>query len=501
MPLPKPLLDAVREGRAFLFLGSGASAGAIHPKSANSLSGSDLAERLAEKFLGVEFKDRSLQQIAELAISETNLLVVQEYISSLFRDFSPADFHKLIPRFVWIGIATTNYDLLVERAYDSVTNALQHLVVIKKDGERIEEKLRVRNSVMYLKLHGCISNIDDPNVPLILTPDQYITHKKGRIRLFEKLLNFAFEYPFIFIGYSLSDIDIRAILNEISNLGDARPRSYIVTPHMTQPEVRFWETKKITHIQMDFKSFITELNSSIPERTRVLSTLSDGSKPAIYNRLNITADIGVSESLATFLTRDVEHIHRDFKTEPPDPKSFYKGYFIDWSPIASNLDVRRTFTDSIIAEVFLADEEERRDICEFFVIKGHAGSGKTVILKRLAWDASIEYEKLCLFAKESSFIDFEPISELYRLYKERIFLFFDPITEFADVIEEIIPKARKEKIPLTIIGAERQNEWNSECGHLEVFVNGTYEVPYLSEKEIESLIENLTKYKSLGYLL
>lgn len=498
--LPKPVIDIVREGRAYLFLGAGASIGAVHPKAITPPTGEKLAELLAEKFLGDAFKKYPLAQIAELAISERDLITVQEFVASIYRDFAPADFHKLIPKFVWSGIATTNYDLVVERAYDSVKDSYQHLAVFKKDGERLEEKLRNPNSVMYLKLHGCITNIDDKNLPLILTPEQYLTHKQGRKRLFEKLQNFAYDFPFIFSGYSLGDSDIRAILLELTQLGDARPRSYIVTPNMTPAEVRLWEERKVTHIPLSFKDFMNELDGSISSSFRALSTISDKSESPINRHLTIPQGGNISESLTTLLNRDVEYIHKEFKTEKADPTSFYKGYFVDWAPIAENLDVKRVLTNTILSEVIIASEEERRETCDFFVIKGHAGSGKSVILKRIAWEASVEFDKICLFVKQASYIDFEPLSELYRLSKERIFIFIDPVTDFSEIIEDIVSKARKEKIPLTIIGGERHNEWNISCTHLDAYVTGSYDVPYLNEKEIEELITLLEKNKSLGYL-
>lgn len=498
--IPKPVIDIVREGRAFLFLGAGASVGAISKNRNNPPIGKELGQLLVNKFLTPEYNNYTLPQIAELSISEYDISTVQEYIASIFEEFTPSEFHKLIPQFNWRGIATTNFDLIVERAFSEVKDRNQYLVVFKKDGEKVEEKLRMPNSVPYIKLHGCITDIYDQNVPLILTPDQYISHKKGRSRLFSKFLDFAYEYPLIFVGTSLSDIDLRAILIELDNYGQARPRSYIVTPEMSPAEVNFWALKKIDHIKMNFKDFLVELNSSFPKDRRILSTLIKKTDQPIFNKIHTDATTILSEELLTFLSRDVTYIHRDYKTAPPDPKSFYKGYFENWSPIASNLDVKRSFTDSVMVELFLANEEERSESCDFFVIKGHAGSGKSVILKRLAWDASIEYDKLCLFGNEVSFINFEPILELSKLYKERIFLFLDPITEFIDVINEIIPKARKAKIPLTIIGAERDNEWNTECVQLDIYLTRAYDVPYLSEKEIELLINLLSKYKSLGYL-
>jgi tetratricopeptide (TPR) repeat protein len=500
MTLPKPLTNAVRAGNAFLFLGAGASMGAVHPKSINPPNADQLAKIIADKFLDSGFLNRSLSQVAELAISETDLNSVQELVASQFRDFYPADFHKIIPKFVWSGIATTNYDLIIERAYNEVKDPLQMPAVFTRDGEKLEEKIRSPKNVMYLKLHGCITQINDKDLPLILTPDQYQNHKEGRSRLFEKLLSYSKDYPFIFVGHSLGDMDIRAVFLELEQLKEAKPRSYLVTPQMTPAEVKLWESKKITHIAMSFKDFLNELDASVPSAFRGISILADKTEMPIYKRLSLPEGVQISESLDTFLNRDVDYLHSEYKTGRPDPKSFYKGVFIDWSPIASNLDVPRKLTETMISELILPDEGERMERVELFVLKGYAGSGKSVLLKRLAWDAAITYDKLCLFVKQNSFIDFEPIFELYRLSRQRIFMFIDPISEYTEILEEIIQKARKEKILLTIIGGERYNEWNISCTHLDSYVTANYDDSYLNDKEIEGLINLLRLHKSLGYL-
>lgn len=483
-----------------LFLGSGASIGAIHPENIEPPIGSKLASMLAEKFLGDEFKRRPLAQVAELAISETGLFEVQSFISNVFQDFTPADFHKAIPTFRWAAIATTNYDLIIEKAYNEVEKKIQSLIVFKKNGERVEEKLRSADNVIYLKLHGCITNIADDATPLILTPEQYITHKEGRSRLFERLQSLAYEFPILFVGHNLADSDIRAILHELSQLGVAKPRSYILTPQITSTEKRFWETKKFTCLEASFEDFIHELDQQFPSEFRSLVKLKAATEYPIFNKFPISANKRLSESLDTLLSRDLEYIHKSYKATDIDPKAFYKGYFTDLSPIIHNLDVRRTITDYILSEIFLESEASRREHVEFFVIKGHAGSGKSVLLRRLAWEASVDYDKLCLFVSSNSHIGYEALYELYRLTKERLFLFIDPATEYKDLIELLIENARKDKLPLTIISAERYNEWNTECEALEPYLTDNYEVKYLKPKEIESLIKLLTEHDSLGHL-
>jgi cold shock CspA family protein/TolA-binding protein/sRNA-binding regulator protein Hfq len=499
MEIPKILIDHIRDGQVVLFLGSGASIGANHPEGIEPPIGSKLAGILAEKFLDDEFKKRPLDQVAELAISETGLFEVQSFIAEIFNDFTPVDFHKTIPTFKWAAIATTNYDLIIEKAYNEVEKKLQNLIVFKKNGERVEEKLRSFDNVVYLKLHGCITNIADHDTPLILTPEQYITHKEGRSRLFERLQSLAYEFPILFVGHSLADSDIRIILYELSQLKEAKPRSYILTPKITSTEKRFWETKKFTCLESTFEGFVHELDRRISTQFRSLAKFKAEAEHPIFNKFSVSENIRPSESLLTLLSRGIEYIHKGYKTTDIDPRAFYRGFFTDLSPIIHDLDVRRAITDDILLEVFLESEIAREHV-QFFVIKGHAGSGKSVLLRRLAWEASVDYDKLCLLINSNSHIGYEPLYELHRLTKERLFLFIDPVTEHQNLIELLIEKARKDKLPLTILSAERHNEWNTECEELEPYLTDNYDIEYLQPKEIESLIHLLTKYDSLGHL-
>lgn len=501
MDIPKILIDHVRDGQVVLFLGSGASFGAEHPEDRKPPLGQNLSDLLAKKFLGDDFLDYPLQQVAELAVSESDLFSVQSYISDIFMDFRPAKFHQLIPIFVWKAIATTNYDLIVERAYDSAPHRLQELVVFLKNIDRVEEKLRQPNSICYFKLHGCITNIDNVDTPLILTPDQYLVAKQGRSRLFERIESLAYEYPFVFIGQSLSDYDIRAILLNLSELGEGKPRSYIVSPNLKSAEKRFWESKRYSCIKSSFENFINELNKNIKSEFRALSKLKkeDEGHPFLDTFCSIDGK-RPSESLKTFLNRDTEYIYKGVTAPKADAKAFYKGYFIDWSPIIENLDVKRSLNDSILSEVFLNNEEDRSEIVEFYLIKGHAGSGKTVLLNRLSYEAAIDFDKICIKLNPSGFLTYEPLVEFYSLCQKRIFLFIDPVSNYLDTINHFVRQARRDKLPLTIIGAERNNVWNSECENLYSILTDIYQVRYLNNKEIDSLIELLERHNSLGHM-
>src|SRR5688572_16650486 len=110
MPIQKILLDQIEQGNAILFLGSGSSRGAIHPKLQTIPSGQELSNLIAEKFLDNSYINQPLTFVSELAISQTDLFTVQKFIYDIIEPFKPAEFHKLIPTFKWRTIYTTNYD-------------------------------------------------------------------------------------------------------------------------------------------------------------------------------------------------------------------------------------------------------------------------------------------------------------------------------------------------------------------------------------------------------
>lgn len=97
-------------------------------------------------------------------------------------------------------------------------------------------------------------------------------------------------------------------------------------------------------------------------------------------------------------------------------------------------------------------------------------------------------------------LDFNVIEELYRLIQERIYLFVDNARDNISELEYFIEKSRKARLPITIISAERINEWNIGCERLDRFVSNIYILKYLSRKEIEKLISLLKENNSLGHL-
>ena len=122
------------------------------------------------------------------------------------------------------------------------------------------------------------------------------------------------------------------------------------------------------------------------------------------------------------------------------------------------------------------------------MLKGPAGNGKSVSLEQIAWEAGVTYEQLVFYANSASGLRIEPLAEIHRLTGKRIFLFIDRVALLRNELRELLTMARAQSIPITVVGAERDNEWNIYCEQLEPFVRQEFPVRYLNEKEIEDLL-------------
>ena len=212
-----------------------------------------------------------------------------------------------------------------------------------------------------------------------------------------------------------------------------------------------------------------------------------------------SSDTVISDSCRAFLFTDVEYV-RGATSERVEPKTFYRGVSGGWGAIEQNLDVRRNLADTILSDVVLSDPGDHSDDIEIVLIKGHAGSGKSVLLRRIAWDASHDYGAIVLMVRPQGTIVSTAIRELIAAIDGRLYLCVD---DAADRVRELVALVREignERRFLTVILAERNNEWNIGGGGLEGYLSEQYLVPYLEVAEIRALIDLLTRHRALGTL-
>ena len=496
--IPKQLVDEIREGRVVLVLGSGASIGATRGDGNPFPSTKDLANTLSVRFLEKPSSSDDLAWISELAISASSLSIVQDFIADQFSDPHPASHHSLVPSFRWRGIATTNYDRVVERSYELASTRIQQVVPFLSNDDRVDAKLRDPSCVGLLKLHGCVTRTHDESLPLILTLDQYVTHRKNRSRVFQMLEEWAKENTLVFIGHSLRDVDLRKLLIELVGQLGGHPRFYMVRPGVDDLERDFWAKKSISVVGMEYGEFLHKLDVAIPRQLRPLLKRLEADHPI---RKHFTTQSPPSRALLESLQYDIEFVHAGMVIEQGEPKHFYSGFGMGWYPIHADLDVRRRLSSQLIEDVFLRSEEDRPTTVELYLVKAEAGSGKSVALRRTAWDAAFRAGALVFFARSGRLPESGVVEEIAVSTGQRIFVFVEnPATNPAG-LARLLAEVRKRKVQVTFITAERINEWNVRCEGLENYLSGEHVLRSLNESEIGALVDLLEKHHALGVRL
>lgn len=103
------------------------------------------------------------------------------------------------------AIITTNYDRFIETIFPEYNPIISQTIIRKPLYAEIGE---------ILKIHGCTT---DPN-SIVISEYDYNEFLSKRKYLSAKLLTYFVEYPLIFIGYSVSDENIKSILTDISEM-------------------------------------------------------------------------------------------------------------------------------------------------------------------------------------------------------------------------------------------------------------------------------------------
>ena len=490
------LLNTIRSGDAILFLGAGATVGARGARGREALNADQLRDAISDKFLSGRKKSKSLAIVADYAANISSLTIVQTFVKEQFADLEPAEFHYIIAQFRWRAIFTTNYDLVLEKVYQNSGERLQTLAPIISDKDNVNEILKDQRYLPYFKLHGCIDHICEPDLPLILASEQYARYEKKRKQLFKFLKEWGLRYPIIFCGYEIEDPNIQHILFDLNDSGINRPFYAVVRPSIDDLDERVWKGRRFDTVKATFCNFLNFLNSNIPEHVRILATARDLQDLSISKWF--TSHQQPSDELLRYMDSEIEHVHASIAAEGADPQAFYRGLTHSWDAFRKELDLRRKITDDIILNWILEIDDSKPVRC--FLLKGYAGSGKSITLRRAAWEAATQFDELILYLCEGGCIRKELISELYSLTGRRLtFLVDDALAHLSDILI-LIDYASRQNIKITIVFGARTNEWNVSGADLSTKVDSEYELRDLSEKEVMILLDKLEQNRCLGHL-
>jgi len=122
-----------------------------------------------------------------------------------------------------------------------------------------------------------------------------------------------------------------------------------------------------------------------------------------------------------------------------------------------------------------------------------------VFLRRLAWEAAHEFNRLCLYASPDASLSSTVLQELANSTKEHIYLFIDDVVQHRGEIDALVHGIGSATW-LTIIGAARTNEWNGTPPAYQSLVTDEHSLQYLSERELDELLGKLETHNALREL-
>lgn len=488
------VLGAIRDGKAILFLGAGASFGCVSADGkVSALMGRELGNTLSKEFLGGARSDETLGRIADYASTDSSVLEVQNFVKGIYDPVEPTDFHLLIPQFRWKAIVTTNYDRVIEKAYAKVRDRLQDPYVAIRDGD-LRGLADAGDSVPILKLHGCVSAASDTSLPMVLGNEQYAKFEKGRSRLVNRFQDIAKDHPVIFCGYEFDDAHIARILFSLEDGNQDRPTYAAFNPRFDGYDQRRWSRHRMDVQAATFEAFLKGIDASIPVNSRRLGQLLAAPNGSLSKWLKVGA--ALSNNLQAILAGRLQHVHQDMVVESANPSNFYRGDSETWAPIKEGLDFSRSVNYQILSEL-----DQSKKGTRFVLINGHAGSGKSVVLRRLGWElAGDSFSALCLYCDGSLRGVKDVLQEVCESSGERVFILVDNALNDLATLSDCYALAKRLDLPVTFIGGARSNEWNASDSATRIIPDAEYTVGDLSRDEATKLCALLEKHGCLGKL-
>jgi hypothetical protein len=265
------LVEAIRRRGAILFVGAGVSKNVGVPTTAEIVN--EIARQL--DYDPATFPDladyRTLAEYYQL--NKGNLGPLRSWMDVTWHrsdiDVRDSAIHRLIVELSFPIIYTTNYDRWLEKAYEAYG---REYIKVTNVGDLLNAREGVAQIV---KFHG---DFDDDE-SIVLTESSFFERLDFESALDIKLQSDVLGRPVLFVGYSLSDINIRYLfyklqrLWESSKLDQLRPRSYIFLAAANPVQERVLRRRGIEPVISECASageglaaFLTQLLERVKEK-------------------------------------------------------------------------------------------------------------------------------------------------------------------------------------------------------------------------------------------
>lgn len=277
MPTPiGAVVQQIKPSQTVLLFGAGASIPSGGPPV------SRIIERIATDF-ALPSEGYSLRELASLAEAKASRSALIRTVRSLCANVSPAGGLENVALYNWKSIFTTNYDRLVEAAFEYREKSI---AVYDSDFSFSMED-EPTDGKLY-KLHGTIEKdvSDGIQSRIIITDDDYSLTDRYRRAVYDRLRGDLAGANLVIIGHSLADPDIRDVIDRSLSINKEiynRFRIFLLIFTPDPLRTSLYEARGITVCFGGIDDFFAELANCAPQAkdTAVESTAPYRLPPAL----------------------------------------------------------------------------------------------------------------------------------------------------------------------------------------------------------------------------
>lgn len=509
------IVAKLKQGKVCLFLGAGVSCHAGLP------SGTEISAKLKSHFPKADQLKSDFMEICDDILETTPYTRIEliEFIKEQLSGYQVTEEHFKLTKYDWSAIFTTNFDDIIESAYTQSTIKVKSCQDIYSNTPSISG-LSDRNKTYLFKIMGT-TRIVEGEGEMVLTTTDFMHSFIKRQTYYHLLKDFLKNGCIVFIGYSFNDKIVKQAIDDIIKFSggvDKLPYSYALfkDPLPEDEKIQnFFKARRVIPINSDFKTFINYIDTNY-EQTNINTKLESV-------KLNIRGkEVSIPKSDLITYSSNFELLYEEIiRSSKTDIEDYFKGDISKWNSYEKQWDfIRDCYNDdsyfqryrpsqisiynSIFSELKKTDSDKNRII----LIKGMPGSGKSVLLRRIAYDiyskndnpVIILNNKLFNYDKKLITGFIEDIRERYsRLFKEGEII---DTVKFVVIVDDFASKYRDILLlkdfltsrgrSVLFIAAARSNEM--EANKISINPDFEFELPeILTDKEILKIAGHFSK--------
>lgn len=480
--LAKNLLEEVKAGlfagHYNLLLGSGISLDCKN-QHGNPVMGVEGLTNLLCNLKGAK-PYTPLSRVASL-LSESE---VTEHLTKRYHGCKPGPTVNWLTNFVWKTAFTFNIDDAFESAYQANANRKQTWVSVNYDSE-----YRTNfgpSEIPIVHLHGFVR---EPEKKYVFSTSEYGRVTRGQNPWMHVLSELLSSEPFIIAGTSLNEPDLEYYLSGRTETSPRKNRgpSILVEPSPDAVTEHDCARHGLILVKGTLADFLSWLDKIIGKAPTVAELSIPSNEKIFYPKPQNLKQIAFFSAFE--LVRPITP-----STDINQLSPFFYGRAPTWTDLAISVDIP---TDDDLrlsskARIFLESNSTQKSL---FCVQGDPGSGKTTIIRRVAYDLAREGRIVFSLIGRAA-IDMDTVVACLSVVTKPFALLIDNAADHAQFINSILNHPQL-SAPFLIIAAER----SYRLEHIERLL-GNFNIEYIpinkwSRYSLSQLIE---KYRKNGFL-